>query len=183
MDLKHLIEGLIFAADAPLPTERLAELLPEQGPEAIAAALAELEADYRGRGVVLRLVAGGYQFRTAPELAPHVKRARGQRLSLSRAALEVLALVAYRQPLTRAQIEAVRGVDCGNLLRALVKKRLLRIAGRKEAPGRPPLYATTKAFLAVFDLDDLASLPTLAEGESFAAPFAGTANPREAAKG
>lgn len=178
MELKHIIEAIIFAAGSPVSPERLAELLPEHSPEAIASALAELEADYAPRGINLRRVAGGYQLRTAPRLAAQVAEARGQRLALSRAALETLAVVAYRQPLTRAQIEATRGVDCGGLLRALVKKRLLRIAGRKEAPGRPPLYATTKTFLEVFDLEDLASLPTLAEGEALTAPFGGT--PRRA---
>jgi segregation and condensation protein B len=178
LEFKRIIEGLIFAAQAPLTLERLAELLPEAGREELAAALQELEAEFsEGRGIALRRIAGGYQFRTNPELAGYVARVRSKTLRLSRAALETLAIVAYRQPVTRAQVEAVRGVDCGHLLRSLVRQRLLRIAGRKEAPGRPPLYATTKTFLEVFDLDDLSGLPTLAEDATLAGPFAGTANP------
>lgn len=179
MELKRIIEGLIFAAESPLAEEKLVQLLPEHAPEDVSAALRALEGDFgTGRGIVLRRVAGGWQLRTAPELAPQVARVRNQTLKLSRAALETLASVAYRQPLTRAQIEDIRGVDCGNLLRALVKRKLLKIAGRKEVPGRPPLYATTKTFLEVFDLDDLGHLPSLAEGESLASPFTGTARPR-----
>jgi len=178
MELKHIIEGLIFAAQGPLSAAKLAELLPEHDAAQIEAALEALAADYQGRGIELRRVAGGFQFRTAAELAGAVARLRGQTLRLSQAALETLAVVAYRQPVTRAQIEAVRGVDCSHLLRALLKRRLLRIAGRKDVPGRPPLYATTKTFLEVFDLEDLSHLPSLAEGEALSAPFAGTANPR-----
>jgi segregation and condensation protein B len=180
LELKHVIEGLIFAAERPLAEERLAEVLPEHSREKLAAALGELQAEYGGRGIILRRVAGGYQFLTSPELSPQVARVRRQTLRLSRAALETLAIVAYRQPLTRAQVEAIRGVDCGSLLRALVKKRLLRISGRKEAPGRPPLYATTATFLEVFDLEDLSSLPSLAEDQGLGEPFSGTANPKAA---
>ncbi len=176
MELKHIIEGLIFASERPLSAEKLAELLPEHPGGDITAALASLEADYLERGVNLRRVAGGWQLRTAAPLAPYVARVRRQTLRLSRAALETLAVVAYRQPLTRAQVEQARGVDCGGLLRALVGKRLLRIAGRKEVPGRPPLYATTRLFLEVFDLNDLANLPSLAEDAPD--PFAGSLNPR-----
>jgi segregation and condensation protein B len=176
LNLKRIIEAMIFAAERPLPEQRLVAALPEHAEGDVIATLREIEADYAERGVSLRRVAGGYQFRTDPGLAGYVARVRAQKAPrLSRAALETLAIVAYRQPLTRAQVESVRGVDCSGLLRALVDKRLLKIAGRKEVPGRPPLYATTKTFLEVFDLDDLASLPSLAEGEALSAPFAGTA--------
>ncbi len=123
--------------------------------EALAAALA-------GRGVELREVAGGWQLRTAPDLGPWLARLEVPRpVRFSRAALETLALVAYRQPTTRAEVEEVRGVDCGGVLKVLLDRGLVRILGKKDVPGRPLLYGTSRKFLEVFGLAGLGELPSV----------------------
>jgi segregation and condensation protein B len=139
-----------------------------EGPDRreVAAALRALGASYEreGRGLRLVYVAGGYQLRSAPEHARWVRRLLGGRPPrLSRPLLETLAIVAYRQPCTRPEIEAIRGVDADAVLASLVERRLIRILGRKDAPGRPILYGTTKDFLEVFDLPDVQALPPLGE--------------------
>jgi segregation and condensation protein B len=109
----------------------------------------------------LKEVAGGYQFRTRPEHTEWIKKLIQPRPPrLSKAALETLAIIAYKQPLIRSDIEHIRGVDCGGVIRALLERKLIRVLGRKEIPGRPLIYATTKRFLEVFDLKDLKDLPT-----------------------
>jgi segregation and condensation protein B len=119
-----------------------------------------------GRGFRIEEVSGGYQLRTLPELAPFVQQLEPvPPLRMSRASLETLAIIAYKQPVTRAEIEHVRGVDAGPLLRGLLERRLARIAGHREVPGRPILYATTPRFLEVFGLAGLSDLPTLREIE------------------
>jgi segregation and condensation protein B len=129
-------------------------------------ALDQLSGHYREgiSGIVLHEVAGGWQLRTSPDNADFARRflrVRPQRLT--RAALETLAIVAYRQPVTRPEIEEIRGVDCGAVVKALLERRLVKILGKKEEPGRPILYGTTREFLEFFALKDLASLPTLRE--------------------
>jgi segregation and condensation protein B len=117
-----------------------------------------------GRGIRLLAVAGGFQFRTAPENASWVRALLRERPArLGRAAMETLAIVAYKQPATRADVESIRGVDADSALNTLLQKRLIKIAGRKEAAGRPLMYATTPEFLEVFGLNDLRELPTLKE--------------------
>ncbi len=159
------VESLLFLAEKPLGLEeiRLATGLERAR---IAAAVGELAGRYREgvSGVVLHEVAGGWQLRTAADAAPYARRflrVRPQRLT--RAALETLAIVAYRQPVTRPEIEEIRGVDSGAVVKALLERKLLKILGRKEEPGRPILYGTTREFLEFFALKDLASLPTLRE--------------------
>ena len=116
-------------------------------------------------------MAGGYQLRTRPEYASYLRLLHRERpLRLSRAALETLAVVAYRQPVTRAEIEAVRGVEVDAVVRSLLDRQLVRIAGHREVPGRPMLYATTKRFLEVFGLGELDDLPTLREMEQLLPP-------------
>jgi segregation and condensation protein B len=164
--LPALIESLLFAAGAPVPMSRLVEAL--DGPERreISAALKALADGYEreGRGVRLVQVAGGYQLRTPHEHAPWVRRLLRERPPrLSRPMLETVAIVAYRQPCTRIDIEAIRGVECDAVLSTLLERRLVRVVGRKDAPGRPLLYGTTREFLEIFGLPDLASLPTLRE--------------------
>jgi segregation and condensation protein B len=130
----------------------------------VEAALASLEERYRSRGSALQVqkVAGGYQVATRPEFAPYIEKLlRPKPQPLSRAALETLAVVAYLQPLTRAEIEAVRGVDCDAVLRTLIERRLVREVGRKDALGRPILYGTTPEFLRLLGLEDLGQLPPL----------------------
>ncbi len=165
LELTPLVEALIFAADGPIKVERMAEAL--DLPQAdIMAAIGALEKDYaeRPRGFFLQLVAGGYQLRTRPEYADSLRKlGRSRPFKFSRPALETLAIIAYRQPVTRAEIEYLRGVDSGSVLKTLLEKRLLRILGKKDVPGKPMIYGTTREFLELFGLPDLSALPTLRE--------------------
>jgi segregation and condensation protein B len=166
--LKLVIESLLFAASEPLTPHQIHVLLPEEELKDINAGLEELKAEYEGmnRSFALRQVAKGYQFRTLPQYRSHISRMLSSTPSrLSRAALETLAIIAYKQPIIRQEIERLRGVDVGGILRLLLKKGLIRIVGRKPLPGRPIIYGTTGKFLEVFDLKDLSSLPTLREIE------------------
>ncbi len=164
--LDGIVESLLFAAGTPLALKRMVDVL--EGPTAkeIKAAVERLMSDYNqsGRGVQLLAVAGGFQMRSAPANAEYVRALLRERPSrLGRAALETLAIVAYKQPATRAEIEAVRGVDCDSAITTLLARKLVKIAGRKEAVGRPLMYATTSEFLEVFGLNDLTQLPALKE--------------------
>jgi len=162
--LAALLESLLFAAAAPVPVARLVEALEGPGRAEVVRALEWLANRYEreGRGLRLAQVAGGWQLRTPAEHGPWVRRLLRERPArLSRPMLETLAIVAYRQPCTRIEIEAVRGVDADAVLSTLLERRLVRIVGRKEAPGRPLLYATTRDFLEVFGLPDLQALPPL----------------------
>jgi segregation and condensation protein B len=164
--LMAVVESLLFAAGAPVTLGRLVEALDGPGRAEVLRALEILAATYEGegRGVRLVQVAGGYQLRTVATHAPWVRRLLQERPPrLSRPMLETLAIVAYRQPCTRIEIEAIRGVDADAVLSTLTERRLVRILGRKEAPGRPLLYGTTREFLEVFGLPDLSALPTLRE--------------------
>jgi len=162
--LPALLESLLFAAAGPVPVARLVEALDGPGRAEVVRALDALAAAYEreGRGLRIVQVAGGYQLRTPAEHGPWVRRLLRERPPrLSRPMLETLAIVAYRQPCTRLEIEAVRGVDADAVLSTLIERRLVRIVGRKEAPGRPLLYATSREFLEVFGLPDLNALPPL----------------------
>ena len=162
--LLPILEALLFAAADPLSTRKICEVVDGATTREVRAALARLESDCKQRGIRLVEVAGGWQLRTAPEHHGYVKQLFRERpFRLTRASLETLAVVAYRQPVTRAEIEAIRGVDCSGVLEGLVERRLVRIAGRRDVPGRPLVYATTPRFLEVFGLKDLKSLPTLGE--------------------
>jgi segregation and condensation protein B len=180
---RRLAEALILASPEPLAAKRLADLLPRCSPERTRELVAELNAEYaaQGRAFEISEVAGGFQMRTLPEFAPYVQQLQsGRPLRLSPAALETLAVVAYRQPVTRAEIEFVRGVDVGAVLRSLLERKLVRIAGHREVPGRPMLYATTRRFLEVFGLATLDDLPTLREIRELA-PEGGAAEPAASA--
>jgi len=164
-ELKTVIESLIFVSESPLRSERLAEVL-EVEPARIAQAVQELMIDYEKspRGFILQEVAEGYQFRTRPEHGEWIRRLnRSKPFRFSRPALETLAIIAYRQPVTRAEIEYLRGVDSGGVVKTLLDKRLIRILGKKDVPGRPLIYGTTREFLEFFGLRDLAGLPALQE--------------------
>jgi segregation and condensation protein B len=159
-----IIEALLFASDKPVPLKKLAQVvdIPVEG------ALAELDVlrDEKERIGALQLieVAGGWQIVTKPAFSPFIRQLRdAPRQRLSRAAFEVLAIVAYRQPVTRSEVEALRGVDCSGPVQFLLEKKLINFAGRKDAPGRPHLYATTPEFLDHFGLRDIADLPSLEE--------------------
>jgi segregation and condensation protein B len=164
-DLKPLVEALLFGADGPLRSERLAEIL-EVDRETVVAVLNTLGAEYtaQSRGFLLQEVAGGYQLRTRPEFAEYLRRlGRARPFRFSRPALETLAIIAYRQPVTRTELEYLRGVDSGSVLKTLLDKHLVRILGKKDVPGKPAIYGTTREFLELFGLPDLAALPTLTE--------------------
>lgn len=162
-NLKAMIESLLLVATAPLAVDRIQGLLPQADSREIHAALRTLTAEYRERdgGFVIREVAGGYQFRTQPQYREVVKKMlQPSPVRLSRAALETLAIIAYKQPIIRSDIEQIRGVDSGGILRMLLDRKLVRVLGRRELPGRPIIYATTKQFLELFDLRDLRDLPS-----------------------
>ena len=164
-ELKPIVESLLFVSDAPLRCERICEALEVERP-LVVEALDTLVTEYREarRGFVLEQVAEGYQFRTRSEYADWVLRLTKTRpVRFSRAALEALAIVAYRQPVTRAEIDYLRGVDSGGVVKTLLERHLIRILGKKDVPGKPLIYGTTKEFLEFFGLRDLASLPTLKE--------------------
>lgn len=166
MSLSAVVECIIFTAESALSLDRLCELLPEFEREEVKSALSELSAscDERGGGVQLVEVAGGWQFRTNPDFQQYVSRhVKTKTSKFSQSALETLAIVAYRQPITRVEVEHLRGVDCGGVLKSLLEKRLVKILGKKDIPGRPLIYGTSKEFLEVFGLKDLKSLPTLKE--------------------
>ncbi len=165
LGLTPLVEALIFAADGPIKAERMAEAL-ETDQDDIMSAIKALEEDYaeQPRGFFLQEVAGGYQLRTRPEYADFLRKLGHSRpFKFSRPALETLAIIAYRQPVTRAEIEYLRGVDSGSVLKTLLEKHLVRILGKKDVPGKPMIYGTTREFLELFGLPDLSSLPTLQE--------------------
>jgi segregation and condensation protein B len=164
--LDGIVESLLFAAGAPLPLRRLVDVLDGPTAKEIKAAIGRLMAEYNrpGRGIHLLAVAGGFQLRSVPAHAEWVRELLRERPArLGRAALETLAVIAYKQPATRAEIEAVRGVDADSAISSLLAKRLIRITGRKETVGRPLMYATTPEFLEVFGLNDLNELPALKE--------------------
>ncbi len=163
--VRHVIESVLFVAPQALTIDQLFDATGIDR-EKLLPALEQLQGERRDgiSGVVLHEVAGAWQLRTAPESAEYVRRflkVKPQRLT--RAAVETLALIAYRQPVTRPEIEDVRGVDSGAVLKALLDRRLIKIVGKKEEVGRPILYGTTKEFLEFFALKDLAALPTLRE--------------------
>jgi len=164
--LKKTVEALIFVSETPLSAKKMAELFEDASERDILEAARELADDYerRGGGLCLVEVGGGFQFRTIDSAAPWIQKLRGGKpASLSRAALETLAVVAYRQPVLKSEIERVRGVDVSAALKGLLEKNLVRIMGRKDVAGRPIIYGTTKRFLEVFGLRDLSELPTLRE--------------------
>jgi len=164
--LERIVESVLFAAATPVSLKRLVEVLAGPTAKEVQGAVARLREHYNlgQRGIQLQEVAGGYQFRTARENAEWVRAVfRDKPARLGRAALETLAIVAYKQPVTRAEIEAIRGVDVDGVLNTLLSRRLIKIAGRKEAVGRPLLYATTPEFLESFGLKDLNELPSLKE--------------------
>ncbi|HSF06031.1 MAG TPA: SMC-Scp complex subunit ScpB [Methylomirabilota bacterium] len=173
-----VVEALLFASDIPLEAERIREVLDLADAAEASELVEELRARYAAadRALAIVEVGGGYRMVTRPEIAPWLVRlARSRtRARLSRPALETLAIVAYRQPVSRPEVDAVRGVNSDAVLDNLLERRLIRISGRKEAPGRPFLYETTREFLVAFGLRDLADLPKV-EGELLVPELAGAA--------
>ena len=165
-DWKPVLEALLFAADQPLPSSLLAEACETDLAEVTEALLA-LAQDYEqgGRGVRLAEIGGGWQFLTREEYAPYLGRMlRGKKkMRLSRPALETLAIIAYKQPVTKAEVDAIRGVDSSGVLNTLLERELVTIRGRSKVVGRPLLYGTTTEFLSYFGLNDLNELPRVEE--------------------
>jgi len=172
-EVKSIVESLLFVADGPQPLQRFGEVLDGVDRETIQAVLRELqsECEAQSRGVRLVEVAGGYQLRTVKTNADWVKKFLGGRPArMGKATLETLAIIAYRQPITRAEIEAIRGVDVDGIIATLLERNLIRAVARKDVPGRPFLYGTTPEFLQLFNLKDLTHLPTLKEMEEISLP-------------
>jgi segregation and condensation protein B len=164
--LKGVLEALVFVHRGILPPKTVREVLGEEfTAEEIAAGFAELREDYEGRGgaLVLVEVAGGWQFGTRTDLAPWIKKLDfyEHHRHLSRPTMETLAIIAYKQPVTRAEIEAIRGVNVERIVRNLLERKLVRILGHKDVPGKPMVIGTTKEFLELFGLNSLAGLPPL----------------------
>lgn len=169
--LKSVIESLIFVSEEPMSVDFMTIVLEEAGinKREIADALEEIKNDYNlspQRGIQIVEVAGGYQFRTKPFCADWIKKLNVPRpVRLSQPAMETLSIIAYRQPTLRSEIENIRGVDSGGVLKTLLERGLIRIIGKSDEPGRPLVYATTTAFLEMFGLNNLKELPTLKEIE------------------
>lgn len=165
-ETKSIIECLLFVAKEPLSLKSLAQLL-ELPENEITPLVEELVAEYNGvkHGINIQFVANGYQMFTRPELAPYIEKLYKPQSSygISKAALETLAIVAYKQPITRAEIESIRGVKVDSAIGTLVEKNLVKEVGRREGPGRPVLFGTTPAFLRYFGLKDLSELPDMEE--------------------
>jgi segregation and condensation protein B len=165
--LKRILEALLFSSDRPVTAARLAELSGASDGREVRSAVQELQQEYEAgaRAFGVEEIAGGFQLLTKAEFAPWVSRlhASQEQDTLSKAALETLAIVAYRQPVTRAEVEDIRGVQSGHLLRSLVERRLLKVVGRSDELGRALLYGTTRQFLQAFGLRALKDLPKRAE--------------------
>ncbi|TSA03478.1 MAG: SMC-Scp complex subunit ScpB [Nitrospiraceae bacterium] len=163
--LKGIVEAILFVSGEPISVDRLQGVVEGVSRAELMSALRALQADHavEGRGLQVVEVAGGFQIATRPDCAPWIKRLEKAKAGakLSRSAMETLAIVAYKQPLVRAEMEQIRGVDTAGVLKTLLDRRLIRIVGRKDIPGRPIMYGTTKQFLQAFGLKDLASLPAL----------------------
>jgi len=172
-DVKSILESLLLVADGPQSVQRLSEVFEGTDKGTIESALKELQSELetQNRGIRLAEVAGGYQLRTPKANADWVKKFLGGRPArMGKATLETLAIIAYRQPITRAEIEAIRGVDVDGVIATLLERNLIRAVARKDVPGRPFLYGTTPEFLQLFNLQDLSHLPTLKEMEEISLP-------------
>jgi segregation and condensation protein B len=165
-EIKQILEALLFITEQPVPLKTLETLFDPPVPrDQLQSLLESLAADYAERrgALEVREIAGGWQFSTRPEFAPWIRKLFNDRLTyrLSSSAMETLSIVAYKQPITRHEIEEIRGVEVTAVLDTLVERKLLRIAGRKETVGRPLLYATTPDFLRSFGLKRLEDLPSI----------------------
>lgn len=166
-ELKGIVESLLFVSQEPLSIQRLMTVIGDVTRAEVSDALKILEEELgkQGRGIRLVEVAGGFRLVTKQEYAPWIKRLDKSKSTakLSRSALESLAIIAYKQPIVKAEIEEIRGVETSGVVRTLLERKLVRIVGRKEVPGRPIMYGTTKYFLEHFGLNDLSQLPPLRE--------------------
>lgn len=164
---KPIIESLLFTQDKPLTVEKIEEVIPELEGGEIRTIIAELMQEYRAehRGIQVVEIANGFQMCTKKQYEQYIQKllTRSKSKKMSKSALETLSIIAYKQPITRVEVEALRGVECGGVIRSLLEARLVKIGGRKNVPGRPILYKTTEDFLTYFGLKDLSELPPLHE--------------------
>ena len=171
-NVKSVIEALLFASEKPLTIEQARNVLDNLEPNEIRKVLEELKSEYEqaNRGIRIAEVAGGFQMMTAPNFAPFLKKLYKERHTerLSKPALETLAIIAYKQPVTKLEIESLRNVNIDGVMHNLLDKYLIRIAGRKKAPGRPYVFGTTRQFLEYFGLKSLEELPKMKEFSSLA---------------
>jgi len=167
--IKSIVEGLVFAHSDPVTVASIQQLMPNVPARDLQDILSELEIEYRerARGFSLAAVADGYQFRTLPEVAPWILSMKSVKPArLSRASLETLSIIAYNQPVTKAAIERIRGVEASSSIKNLLERDLIVVTGKLDAPGRPMLYATSERFLEVFGLKNLSDLPPFPEAEA-----------------
>lgn len=181
-ELKRIIECLIFIANTPITLEGLKELLDgvEVDKKELESLIEELIVEFNtlNRGFYIAKVSNGYQFRTREEYAPWIRKyLKVKPQKLTKPALETLAIIAYKQPVSRAEIESIRGVDSGGVLKTLLERRLIKIMGRLEVPGRPLVYGTTREFLELFGLKDIKDMPTLKDYEDLAKELREDKNP------
>ncbi len=170
-ELKPIIDALIFISDEPLSEQRIQKIFEEASGDKLSLKeirsvidLLNLDNRDQGRGFFLQHVAGGYQYRTRPAYAQWIRKLyKTKPMRLTQSTLETLAIAAYRQPITKAEIEQVRGVDSGGVIKTLLERNLLKIAGRKNVAGKPFLFGTTKKFMEVFGLEKLSDLPSLSD--------------------
>lgn len=173
-EITPIIDALIFAAETPISVQKIKQILDEDSAEPVSLkdireVLDDIDRNNREqqRGFFLQEVAGGYQYRTRPNYAPWIKRLKKVRLfRLTQSTLETIAIIAYKQPIIRAEIDKIRGVDSGGVLKNLLERNLIKIVGRKNIAGRPFLFGTTNRFLEVFGLEKLSDLPSLKEFET-----------------
>ncbi|MCX5695322.1 MAG: SMC-Scp complex subunit ScpB [Candidatus Omnitrophica bacterium] len=169
---KSAIEALLFASEKPLALEQIKLVLDNPDTNEVRQLLEEMKSEYEqsGRGVRIAEIAGGFQMISASEFAPFLRKLfKGRRIErLSKPALETLAIIAYKQPLTRSEVELLRNVNVDGVMKSLLEKNLIRISGRKKAPGRPCVYGTTRQFMEYFGLRSLADLPRIEEFSSLA---------------
>ncbi|NIQ03078.1 MAG: SMC-Scp complex subunit ScpB [Nitrospinaceae bacterium] len=178
-ELKIIIENLLLASDQPVSADQLHQTFAQDaGKEELQSLLAELQEDYRSKNLQITEMAGGYQLCTRPEYAEWVRKflKLDKSFKLSRAALDTLAIIAYKQPLTRNEVDEIRGVDSSGVVRTLLEKKIISPAGRKDVPGKPMMFRTTQKFLEYFGLRDLNELPTL---EDFQEEIQGEAEPEQ----
>ncbi|MBM4065838.1 MAG: SMC-Scp complex subunit ScpB [Planctomycetes bacterium] len=169
-EIKPIIESLIFAAEEPITLRKLVDIIGDIDSARVLEAVAQLKNDYdtQGRSFQIEEIAGGYQLFTKPEYYEWIAQLRKKsgETKLSQAALETLAIIAYKQPILRADLESIRGVQSGQIIRLLMEKDLVKVVGRDESLGHPLLYGTTKRFLEYFGLKDLKDLPNIEELEA-----------------
>lgn len=159
--VKRIVEAAVYLSQEPISAEELSKKLGLKIEE-VKEAIKQLIEDYRDRGIVIRNVAGGYKFFTAPDIAETIKQfVEDKPIKLSKHLMEVLSIVAYKQPVTKKEIVQIRGQNCDGALKSLIEKGLIEVAERAHAPGRPKLYRTTKSFLYHFGIDDISSLPEI----------------------